>query len=139
MSARIPGPLERTQAAWGEELPDWIEVLAQACAATSQRKVADLLSRSASLVSTVLSRSYRGDMALFEERVRGVLMSETVDCPALGKTARHVCQDWQVKSRDFSTINSARVQMFRACRRCPLNRVRYQEADAEPARAEEGT
>lgn len=134
----MTGPRERARAGWGETPPEWITVLAEACETSSQNRVAKLLSRSASLVSTVLARRYSGDMRAIEDRVRGVLMSETVECPALGATARHICQDWQVKSRQFSSMNSARVQMFRACRRCPLNQTAPQLADAETTDSSEG-
>jgi len=115
----MSGPLEIARQAWGEPLPDWIDVLARECAATSQNRVARRLGRSASLVSTVLRGSYRGDMAAVEERVRGVLMRSTVACPALGEIPAHVCQDWQGQARRFSGVNALRVQMFRACRACP--------------------
>ncbi|MCA8880368.1 MAG: hypothetical protein KDA73_10540 [Rhodobacteraceae bacterium] len=118
----MSGPEEIARAAWGAAPPDWIEVLARACARTSQNQVAKRLGRSASLVSTVLRGSYRGDMAAVEERVRGVLMARTVDCPALGTIPAQVCQDWRARARSFAGVNALRVQMFRACRNCPRNR-----------------
>lgn len=107
--------------AWGETLPDWIEALAQACDRTSQNKVAAQLARSASLVSTVLSGKYQGDMAAVEEIVRGVLMHETVDCPALGDVEKQVCRMWRERgAQPLDPINTQYVQMHRACRHCHL-------------------
>lgn len=135
MTTPLQGPMERALDGWGAAPPDWIIVLAQACANTSQNRVAMRLSRSASLVSAVLARRYSGDMGAVEDRVRGVFMSAEVDCPALGQTPRNICQDWQKKSRTFSSMNSARVQMFRACRRCPINQA-IPRADAGPFQTE---
>jgi len=115
----MTGPLEIARGGWGDPPPDWVRALAQACAESSQNQVAKRLSRSASLVSTVLRGTYKGDMAAVEERVRGVLMASTVDCPALGTIPSHACQDWQAKARRFNGVNALRVQMFRACRNCP--------------------
>lgn len=125
----MSGPREIAVAAWGDPPPDWIEALARECAATSQNAAAKRLGRSASLVSTVLRGSYRGDMAAVEERVRGVLMASTVDCPALGTIPTHECQDWQAKARRFNGVNALRVAMFRACRRCP--RAKRQEVSGD--------
>ncbi|MBM2032402.1 hypothetical protein JQW49_14265 [Sulfitobacter pseudonitzschiae] len=54
----MSGPVEIAQKAWGDELPDWVLALAEACARTSQNRVAEDLGRSASLVSNVLRRKY---------------------------------------------------------------------------------
>ena len=66
------GPVDIARDAWGDDLPDWVLALAQACALTSQNRVAEDLGRSASLVSTVLRKKYPGNMEAIEERVRGV-------------------------------------------------------------------
>jgi hypothetical protein len=118
----MSGPVEKARAAWGEAMPDWVEALARACAASSQAKVARRLDRSDALVSDVLGKRYRGNMAAVEETVRGVLMDATVDCPALGLLPSHECQTWRQRARAFSGHNALRVQMYRACARCPRNR-----------------
>ena len=117
------------RAGWGETPPDWIVALAEACAETSQNAVAARLSRSASLVSTVLRGSYRGDMAAVEERVRGVLMRSVVDCPEIGTVPAQACQDWRARAREWTGVNAMRVRMFRACRSCPRNRKEAKDAD----------
>jgi hypothetical protein len=116
-----PSPLERARAAWGGALPDWVERLALECAQTSQARVAARLNRSASLVSTVLANRYAGSLEAVEEVVRGVLMAQTVSCPALGTIPSSTCQDWRRASHRLAGHNAQRVMMFRACNRCPLN------------------
>jgi len=102
-------------AAWGDPAPDWIIVLAEACNMESQAAVAKRIGYSSSTVSQVLSNKYQmGDIAKFEQTVRGALMAETVDCPIIGDMTRDVCLNWQ--ARPFSTTNSNAVRMFQACR-----------------------
>lgn len=122
MMAPVLTPVEKAQAAWGAETPDWVLRLAQECQATSQNKVAARLNRSASLVSTVLGKTYAGSYEAVEEVVRGVYMRATIQCPALGEIGANTCRDWMLKATSFSNINSERVRMFRACRACPRYR-----------------
>ena len=124
----MSGPLEKARAAWGAEFPDWVRRLAEECAKTSQNKVANRINRSASLVSAVLSRSYKGDMAAVEEVVRGVYFSATIDCPALGQIGTNACRDWMRLASSFSNINSERVRMYQPCRTCA--RFRKEAPDA---------
>ena len=117
-------PLEVARAHWGEELPDWIAVLARECTASSQSRVAKRLERSAAMISQVLRAKYPGDLRAIEDLVRGQLMAQTVTCPALGELPLHECRGWMAKARDFHNTNSLRIRMYRACRRCP----RYRDA-----------
>ena len=117
----MSGPVIIAERAWGKDLPDWVLALANACAATSQNRVAQDLDRSASLVSNVLRRKYPGDMAAIEERVRGVYMRAVVQCPVLGDLPTDRCQMWRKRSRRLEGHNTQRVQMFKACNRCPVN------------------
>lgn len=114
-------PLDIARAAWGDAIPDWVIMLAEECAKSSQNKVARRMNRSASLVSCVLHAKYPGDMVAVEEVVRGIFMSQTAECPVLGEISTAECRDWMVKARTFSTENSLRPRMFRACRNCPRN------------------
>lgn len=113
------GSLEIARDHWGMDMPDWVEALARACAASSQNKVAAKLDRSASLVSNVLRNRYSGNMRAFEELVRGVYLAETVACPALGALPLHECSAWRAKARSFRNTNTLRVRMYRACHTCP--------------------
>jgi len=115
------GPVEIAQNHWPHPLPDWIERLATECAASTQRRVADRLNRSAGMISQVLRNKYPGDMVAFEEAVRGAFMDAMVACPALGLIPTDECQVWQRKSRRFVNTHPRRVLMFRACGNCPRN------------------
>lgn len=114
-----PGPVDIARAHWGEALPDWVAALAEACAATSQARVADRIGRSAGLVSQVLRAKYPGDLRAVEDLVRGALMAGTVECPALGTLPTHECRGWMAKARSPASTNALRVRMYRACPRCP--------------------
>ncbi|MGV6840005.1 MAG: hypothetical protein ACWA40_07395 [Planktomarina sp.] len=111
-------PIATVQKAWGPDVPDWIMALAQACKQTSQRAVAKKIGRSGALVNQVLRGCYTGDMPAVEDRVRGMFMAATVECPELGNMPSNECQDWQAKARDFGAANPLRVRMYRACHRC---------------------
>jgi len=115
-------PLATVREAWGPAPPDWIVSLATACAESSQGKVAERLGRSAAVVSQVLRAKYPGDMRAVEELARGLFLSATVDCPALGNLPTNECAGWRKKARNFAGANALRVQMYRACHRCPLYR-----------------
>ncbi len=116
------GPMARAVAAWGDDLPDWIVDLARECEATSQNKVAARMDLSAALISQVLGRKYPGDLAGVEDQFNGVFKDAVVTCPALGELPTHECRMWRDRSRTFVSVNSQRVQMFRACNACPRNR-----------------
>lgn len=115
-------PVDTMRAAWGEAAPDWVVALAGACAASSQGRVADRMGRSAGLVNQVLHNKYKGNMRAVEELVRGCYLAATVQCPALGTLPTNECAGWRRKARSFAGANALRVQMYRACQRCPLFR-----------------
>lgn len=118
----MTGPVEIAREAWGAAMPDWVARLAAECAAASQSKVAAQLNRSATLVSQVLRAKYPGDLAAVEDVVRGVFEGRVVECPQLGTIPANDCQDWRRKSLKFQPINALRVDMYRACHRCPRNK-----------------
>ena len=66
----MSGPLDKARAAWGDDMPDWVETLAIECGKTSQNKVAKQLGRSATTISLILGRTYPGEMVSMAERVR---------------------------------------------------------------------
>ena len=118
----VADPVEKAVAAWGEKIPAWVMELAEACQKSNQSMVAKKLSYSPAVVSSILSNTYRGDVARVEQMVRGALMAETVPCPALGEIARNVCLDWQAKPQ--AVTSSHRAAMYRACRNnCPFSRI----------------
>lgn len=105
--------------AWGEAMPDWIRSLAEACERSSQNQVAKDIGYSGALVSNVLGKKYTGDLRRVEEIVRGTLMSETLNCPQLGKLPLSDCARWQVRATKPTHANSLDMRMRRACRKCP--------------------
>ena len=132
MNARVPpSPLDVAREHWGDPLPDWIEALARACAGSSQRKVADRLGRSASLVSQVIRKRYEGDMPAVEEAVRGAFMGSVVACPVLGELSTNECQLWRKRSAQFASVNPTWVRMHRACHRCPFNKTPARKETSE--------
>ena len=117
----MSGPMARARTGWGDPLPDWIEALAKECASSSQSKVAARLDRSGALVSNVLAGTYTGDMEAIEERVRKLLLADTVNCPALGPMTPDACQMWRDRWRNPAPSNTLNVTMLRACGVCPRN------------------
>ena len=123
----MSGPLDKARAAWGDDLPDWVETLAIECGKASQNKVAKLLDRSPTTISLILGRTYPGEMASMAERVRGVFMDAVIACPAVGEMPAQTCQDWRAKARVFTIGNPERRRMYRACHGCQ----RFKKADAD--------
>lgn len=97
---------------------DWMGELRKAVERDGMKKVAQMLGRSKSCISGVLSGKYKADTKRIEERVRGALMNKRIECPVLGEIAPGACQDWQDKP--FAATNPERVAVYRACRNgCP--------------------
>jgi len=110
--------IERARAAWGDELPDWVRVLAEACAAESQSRVAKRMGYSAAAVTQVLRRSYAGRTDRLEQAVRDTLMGDAaVACPVLGEITREHCLEEQAKP--FTASSRTRVMLARTCPTCP--------------------
>lgn len=97
----------------------WIEILREACARASQAKVAQRIDYSASVISAVLSGTYKGDLKRVQAAVEGALMGTEVRCPVLGSIPRQRCVEHQ-RSVAGAT-NPWRVQLARACPACPNN------------------
>lgn len=107
--------------AWGAQAPDWIAALAEACDASNQTQVGKRLGLSGAAVNQALRRTYRGKLDRMEQRVRGELMRETVDCPVLGDISKRECLDHQGLA--FAPINPLRVRLYTACRSCSHRRT----------------
>lgn len=112
-------PIRKARDAWGEDVPDWVLRLAEACAETSQSRVARRLGVSGSLVSHVLAANYRGDMRRIEDLCRGEFERATISCPVLGELAPAACEAWRRKAGRLRPANNLNARMFRACRACP--------------------
>lgn len=104
-------------------MTDWLNALKAECEATSQTAAAKRIGVSASTVNQVLKGSYKGNLARIEERVRGELMREMVECPVLWAISRKRCHDEQKKP--FAPTNPLRVKLFHACRSgCPNSHIK---------------
>ncbi|MBK5960809.1 transcriptional regulator [Rhodoplanes elegans] len=115
--------LARASAAWGADLPAWVQALAEEANRTSGAAAAARIGYSPPVVSQVLSRTYPGDLARIQEKVAGALMGVTVECPVLGDIARDRCLDEQAKG--FAATSSVRARLYRACRAgCPHSRLK---------------
>lgn len=115
-------PLDVAKAAWGDEMPAWVEALAREASQTTSAAASERIGYSGAVVSSVLANKYKGRLDKVEARVRGALMGETVNCPEQGEISRNRCIDDQ--GREFSTSSPHRVRIYRACRNnCPHSRI----------------
>ena len=99
---------------------DWLVVLRQASKARKQSVVAAEIGYSATVVSQVLSGTYKGDLRAVQQKVEGALMGLTVECPVIGTLPRNRCLEYQ--RQPFAATNHIRVQFSRACPTCPNRR-----------------
>jgi DNA-binding transcriptional regulator YdaS (Cro superfamily) len=93
---------------------DWLAVLRAQVQRTSQTRMALKLGVSTSVVSQVLSGTYKANTLRLERRVRGVLMGEGVECPVLWDLPMQACQDLQ--ERRGSLSNEHQQQAWFCCR-----------------------
>jgi DNA-binding XRE family transcriptional regulator len=105
--------------AWDGVVPDWLAALADECDATSQAQAAERIGFSRATVSLVLSGKYRGSLPNVARAIRITLMSGTVECPILGEISEAECDLHQ--RAPFSSSNSMRVRLYKACRSCRHN------------------
>ena len=106
--------ISKMETAWGDDAPDWVRVLAKECDARTQKAVADALGYSPAVVSTVIARTYKGDLNAVEQAVKGAFLNATVACPVAGELPAHRCLEFQ--RQPFAAANPQRVRMYRACR-----------------------
>lgn len=107
---------------WPQGAPDWVQALAQACNRMGQRRAAEALRYSASLVSSVLRGRYGADTGKVEAAVRGAFMAVTVACPVLGTLPANACIEHQRRPMSVATGNHFYARLYRACRVCPQAR-----------------
>lgn len=124
------GTVEKARAAWGDDIPEWVEALAVECSMSSQNKVSARIGRSGSLISMVLANRYKGDLEAVEELFNGAFRNVRVDCPALGTIPANECRKWREKGRQFVNVNALRIRMYRACAGCPRNRREVADGQA---------
>jgi hypothetical protein len=100
-------------AAWGKKPPEWVQILAEECDRTSQKKVAEQIRYSTAVVNQVLKNRYTGNLTDVEKAVRGAYLNATVACPVLGDLPLNNCLQHQ--RQRFSAANNQRVRLYRAC------------------------
>ncbi len=122
MNAKPPAPnVSTARASWGNSTaPEWVIALAEECDRTSQGQAAKRLGVSSTVINQALHNSYPGRLDRVEQRVRGEFMRATVICPVLGEISSRRCLDEQ--RRPFSSSNSLRLQLYRACKTCKERR-----------------
>lgn len=104
---------DNVRAAWGDEAPEWVVLLAEECDRTSQKKASETIHYSSAVVNQVLKKRYTGDLTAVEKAVRGAYLHATVDCPVLGALELHRCLQHQ--RAKFADTNNARVRLYQAC------------------------
>lgn len=116
--------LDIARVAWGDPLPDWVDVLVRKCLDMPQARVAERIGYSPAVVSQLLRKRYSGNLIAIEDAVRRVWMDGKVTCPVVGPMSSPICQEWQQKSKEFKATSSLRARMFWACAECPINHFR---------------
>lgn len=106
--------------------PDWLTILREQAARTSQAAVTARLREASgngypshAVVSQALSGKYKGRLDRLQALVEGVWGGAVVACPVLGDIGRDACDRHQ--RAPFLPTNGARIELFRACQTCPQN------------------
>lgn len=103
---------------------EWLTVLRDACAQSSQAAVARKFGVSPAMISQALKGVYKGDMDRLQTLTEGVLMRQTVDCPIAGDLPKNRCLEHQARDRRFAFVNPLFSKLYRACRSgCPHSRL----------------
>jgi len=96
--------------------PDSMQLLREACEATSQADVARKLGYSPSAINQVLKGSYPDPaniLALVEKEYR---KEATINCPVVGPITPAKCIEH--RKRPFAATNPTRVALYRRCPSC---------------------
>lgn len=122
MSVKVTSPLtniERARAAWGNDMPNWVRLLASACDTTNQRDVGAQLGKSSGYISKLINRNYPGDMDEAERLVRATFGKEDVVCPLWGPIPLNSCMT--ARRRKAPPRNHAHRLHRKHCPTCPIN------------------
>ncbi|MEM6839664.1 MAG: hypothetical protein AAF609_22850 [Cyanobacteria bacterium P01_C01_bin.120] len=100
--------------------PDWVTVLNEKCAASSQAKVATELGLASSTLGQIRKGIYPASTERIEAKVRGVLMAVEVTCPALGfEIPAQRCAEYQTAG--VTPANPLWAKLSGTCPTCPHN------------------
>lgn len=121
--------LDRARAAWGEDMPRWVRLLAGACDVTNQRAVGNRLGKTSGYISRLVNRNYTGSYAEAETIVRAAYGGEDVLCPLWGPIPLASCI--RNRRRPGPPRNQAHHAFAAACPTCPNNSDRPDRAEEE--------
>ena len=114
--------VNKAKKAWGNSLPDWVMVMAEACDNQNQKRVAEQMCYSPAVINTVLSKTYKGDLIAVKQAVEGAFLAATVQCPIMGDLQANKCMENQ--RRPYAATNALRVRLYKACNSdCPNSRA----------------
>lgn len=111
--------LDRARATWGHDMPRWVQLLASAADATSQRAAAERIGKSSPYVSRIIRNEYPGDLAEAEKLVRAAWGAEGVECPLWGPIPLASCMER--RRRTLPPRNGMHHLHRKHCPTCPNN------------------
>lgn len=125
---------ETAQSAWdmGDGVPDWIVALAEACDRDGRATVCRRFVLSASVLSQVLGRTYKGDLDRIEQMARGAWFGVSVDCPMAGNIGRDRCL---VIQREYANPEASEWRQQHYRKYCRGGCQNYRAGSASPTRA----
>lgn len=126
--------IERATAAWGEEMPSWVRLLAAAADATNQRKAGEKISRNASYVSRIINRDYAGSYEEAERLVRAAWGNEDVLCPVWNESIP-LASCMNNRRRKGAPKNTFEHLYDGVCPNCPNNTDVASDARAQETEA----
>ncbi|TVP15367.1 hypothetical protein AYI87_06790 [Shewanella sp. KCT] len=95
----------------------WQQILAEKAKEQGQKRVANTLGVSKTVISQLINQCYPGDMQRMQKLVEGAYMHSTVICPIMGEIPLHQCDKHQ---NNTVTSNPIKLRIYRACRGgCP--------------------
>lgn len=120
MFPKATANLDRARAAWGADIPTWVELLATTCDEKSQKIVGRLIGYSAAVVNQVLQNKYKGNLSTVEIEVVRTFSRVKVQCPARlfgDGIALHRCVEMQ--RRPITSRNNNEPKRPTQCATCP--------------------
>lgn len=100
--------------------PDAMQLLKEKVAELGQAEVGRRLGYSSgSIISQILSGTYKGAPDNVLNRVIEVFGGLSVECPVLGGISLALCSD--ERKKPFAATSHQRVALWKACQKCPQN------------------
>jgi predicted YcjX-like family ATPase len=105
--------------AWGQDLPEWIRMLADECDRTTQADVAERLKISGSYVNRLIHNRYGASHTEPEQMVLAIIGGRKIECPAFGPIPLTSCI--RNRRRTGPATNMLQRAFERHCPACPFN------------------